>query len=323
MTSDDSQVKYWGDKRYHTLNYHLRDKFGSKVFKIPLNAGFTCPNRDGKLGSAGCLYCSAQGSGDFAGDPEQGIKEQFVEIKDVLHRKWEQGKYIAYFQAFTNTYAPAEMLEKVYQTALDESEVVGIAIATRPDCLPDDVVELLNQLNKRTYLWVELGLQTTHARTAASLNLGYGTDAFYEAVQKLTDAGIEVVAHIILGLPGEDRADMLASAQWIAGLPLQGVKIHMLHIMKHTGLARVYQSNPFSLLTQEEYVDLVVDILEILPPSMIIHRLTGDSPRDLLIEPIWTLKKWEVLNNIDRRIEQRHTWQGRLYDTTHPLAKKS
>lgn len=323
MSCDDSRVRYWDDKRYHTLNHHLRSKFGSKVFKIPLNAGFTCPNRDGKLGRAGCLYCSAQGSGDFAGDPHRGIKEQFVQVKDILHRKWDQGKYIAYFQAFTNTYAPVETLERVYETALNESDVVGIAIATRPDCLPDDVLELLNQLNRRTYLWVELGLQTTHARTAASLNLGYGTDIFYEAVRKLTSAGIEVVAHIILGLPGEDRADMLASARWIAALPLQGVKIHMLHIMKNTGMAKVFRNEPFPLLSQEEYVDLVVDVLELLPPSMVIHRLTGDSPRDLLIEPQWTLKKWEVLNSIDHRLEERHTWQGRICDTIDPLANKS
>lgn len=305
--------RQWGEKRYYSLNYYLRQKYGQKVFKIPLNAGLTCPNRDGTIGQGGCLYCSASGSGDYAGCPQDSIHEQFAKIKAIMHRKWEQGLYIAYFQAFTNTYAPVDKLKQLYREAMNEEGVVGLAIATRPDCLPDEVIHLLQELNQQTNVWVELGLQTTHETTLKDMNTGYTYQQYQEALIKLNQAQIEVVTHIILGLPGETRDEMLVSAHRLAALPMQGMKIHMLHLMKGTGLEQRYRQNPFPLLKREEYVELVIDILEITPPQRVIHRLTGDSPRESLIAPEWSLYKWEVLNEIDRRLEERQTWQGKLY----------
>ncbi len=303
----------WDGKRYHNLNYHLKNKFGHKVFKIPLDAGFTCPNRDGTLAKGGCLFCSTSGSGDFAGDSQDSIREQFAQVTDIMHRKWATGQYIAYFQAFSNTYAPVARLQTLYEEALSQPGVVGLAIATRPDCIDDGVVDLLGNLNQRTYLWVELGLQTIHKKTARQMNLQYDYDSFLGALEKLQNEKIETCAHIILGLPGETREDMLETAQEVARLPLQGLKIHLLHLMQDTPLARIYQEKPFAFLRQDEYVNLVADILEIISPEMIIHRLTGDSPRQLLIGPHWSLNKWEVLNNIDKCLVERDTWQGKLY----------
>lgn len=303
----------WGGKRYHTLNYHLKNKFGQKVFKISLDAGFTCPNRDGTLAKGGCLFCSSNGSGDFAGDCKDSIMDQFEKVKNIMHRKWSTGKYIAYFQAFSNTYAPIEILNNLYTQALNQPDVVGLAIATRPDCIDDEIVKLLSKLKQQTYLWVELGLQTIHNKTAREMNLQYDYASFLLALEKLQWSNIETCAHIILGLPGEVKDDMLQTAQTLAKLPLQGLKIHLLHLMKGTPLAKIYQQKPFPFLTQDEYVNLVVDILEILPPEMIIHRLTGDSPRNLLIGPQWSLNKWEVLNSIDKSLVIRDTWQGKNY----------
>lgn len=303
----------WGEKRYHSLNYHLRQKFGEKVFKIPLDAGFTCPNRDGTLSMEGCYFCSPRGSGDFAGIRGQELSEQFAQIKQAMHKKWSHGKYIAYFQAFSNTYGPVEKLRKLYNQALEEYGVVGIAIATRPDCLPEDVLRLLTEIKEQTYLWVELGLQTIHPETAQRLNLQYDYMDFLEALKRLQDLKIETCAHIILGLPDENTDDMMTSARALATLPLQGVKIHLLHLMRDTPLHRHYQERAFSFLSKREYVKLVVDILEILPPELIIHRLTGDSPRNLLVGPEWSLNKWEILNSIDREFILRNSWQGKHY----------
>lgn len=303
---------WWGNKRYHTLNWELRKVFGTKVFKIPLDAGFTCPNRDGKLSDKGCLFCSPRGSGDFAGDRKEDLKQQFDNLKAVMHKKWHQGKYIAYFQAFTNTYGDVEYLRKVYQLALGQPEVVGLAIATRPDCLPEEVLDLLAAFNKKTYLWVELGLQTIHTQTAQSMNLQYDYEKFKQSLQNLRKREIQTVAHIILGLPGETHEMMRATGETVAELPIQGLKIHLLHLMKNTPLAQVYKDKPFPYLTQHEYIDLVADILEKIPPDVVIHRLTGDSPRSTLIGPEWSLNKWEVLNSIDDRLVQRNTWQGRM-----------
>lgn len=313
MTKNQIQPdKFWGDKRYHSLNYYLREKFGQKVFKISLDAGFTCPNRDGKLATGGCLFCSERGSGDFAGDREVSLSVQFEQVKKVMHKKWSSDKYIAYFQAFTNTYAPVERLEKIYSFALQQSGVVGLAIATRPDCLPDDVLDLLEEINQKTYLWVELGLQTVHKRTARLVNLHYDYDVFVDSLYKLQARGIETCTHIILGLPGETREDMMATARAVAALPIQGLKIHLLHLMKGTPLVNLYEQNKLEFLSKEDYVNLVVDILEIIPSRVVIHRLTGDSPRNLLIGPQWSLKKWEVLNSINDALLKRNTWQGRL-----------
>jgi len=309
--SKEMSGRRWGTKRYHTFNEHLRQVFGEKVFKVPLDAGFSCPNRDGTLGYGGCVYCSERGSGDFAGEATLSIGDQFAQVKKRMTKKWPRAKYLAYFQPYTNTYAPLERLREVYQEALNQEGVVGLAIATRPDCLPDDVLDYLGELNRRTYLWVELGLQTIHEKTLAWIRRGHDYQAFLDGLKRLREREIRVCAHIILGLPGETRQDMLTTAATVAGLPLQGVKIHLLHVLKGTGLARQYAATPFPLLSQKEYVELVADILEILPAEIIVQRLTGDGPPDDLIAPLWSRKKWEVLNAIDEELARRDSWQGK------------
>lgn len=305
--------RQWGDKRFNALNYHLRQEFGTKVFKVPLDAGLTCPNRDGTRGVGGCAFCSPAGSGDFAGDRALDIKSQFRQVKETMHRKWPNAKYIAYFQAFTNTYAPSQVLRGLYYSILEENGVVGISIATRPDCLPQDTLDLLEEINQQTYLWLELGLQSIHRSTAKDMNLGYGWTEFAQAWQSLRKRDIRVCPHIILGLPGEDYRMMIETASVLASLDTQGIKIHLLHVMRSTRLETMYRQGRFELLTQDEYVKLVVDILEILPPEMVVHRLTGDSPRETLIGPEWSLKKWEVLNSIDKELRRRDTWQGKYH----------
>jgi uncharacterized protein len=300
-----------GEKRYYTLNQHLREVFGEKVFKVSLDAGFTCPNRDGTLGRGGCVYCSARGSGDFAGKPEKSIHDQFEEVKEIMRRKWPNAKYLAYFQAYTNTYAPVKRLREVYEQALQEENVVGLSIATRPDCLPNEVLDYLEELNQRTYLWVELGLQSIHDRTMDWVGRGHSYLDFLKGLKALQERNIRVCAHVILGLPGESIEDMHETARVIAGLPLQGVKLHLLHVLRGTPLAKIFKSEPFPLLSQDDYISLIADIIEILPPEVIIHRLTGDAPRKDLIAPLWSLKKWEILNAIDLELEKRESWQGK------------
>ena len=311
----EPQPLVWGDKRYHTWNYHLRQIFGEKVFKVPVDAGFTCPNRDGKVGTGGCIFCSSKGAGDFAGSRIKSLTEQFAEVKAMMHKKWPKANYIGYFQAFTNTYASVPVLRERYETVLAHEGVVGLSIATRPDCLPDQVLDLLAEFNEKTYLWVELGLQTIHDGTGALINRGYDHQTFLTALEGLRSRQIRTCAHIILGLPGETRADMLATAKSIAGLPVQGLKVHLLHLMQGTPMVNLYQEGKLTLMEREDYISLVVDILEILPPAMVIHRLTGDAPRDLLLGPLWSLKKWEVLNAIDAELVRRRTWQGRLWES--------
>lgn len=298
-------------KRYHTLNEHLRDRFGEKVFKVSLDAGFTCPNRDGTLGRSGCVYCSERGSGDFAGDQKLSVHDQFIQVAERMKKKWPSAKYIAYFQAYTNTYASVERLREVYEEGIAEEKVIGLSISTRPDCLPEDVLDYLEELNRRTYLWVELGLQSSHDRTMEWIKRRHNYSQFLKGLEQLRSRGIQVCAHIILGLPGETKTEMMETAQAVADLPLQGIKIHLLHVLKGTPLATIYQHEPFKLMTKEDYVSLVVDILEILPPEMVIHRLTGDGPPEDLIGPLWSRKKWEVLNAIDAELERRDTWQGK------------
>ncbi|CCQ94334.1 putative Fe-S oxidoreductase [[Clostridium] ultunense Esp] len=303
----------WGGKRYYTWNSYLRHHFGMKVFKVMLDGGFTCPNRDGKVAIGGCTFCSSRGSGDFAGRRRDDLSKQFREVRDRMHRKWPEAKYIGYFQAFTNTYAPVEELREMYETILQEEGVVGLSIATRPDCLPDDVVELLAELHSRTELWVELGLQTIHEETARLINRGHDYPTYVEGVKKLRRHGIRVVSHIILGLPQETKEMMMATARAVAGLDVQGIKIHLLHLLKKTPMVKQYEQGVVRLMEKEEYVKQVVDILEILPPEMVIHRLTGDGPPDLLIGPMWSRKKWEVLNAIDLELVRRNSWQGKFY----------
>lgn len=303
----------WDDKRYHSLNYFLRQKFGEKVFKISLDAGFTCPNRDGTISTGGCIFCSESGSGDFAGRGE-ALSDQFFSVKEMMNKKWSGDKYILYFQAYTNTYAPALVLREKYYSLLNEEGVVGIAIATRPDCLPLEVLDLLDEINKKTYLWVELGLQTIHEDTAALINRGYNLNTYINAVNELKKRNIDVVTHSIIGLPGESKDQMLETVKFIAHTGTQGIKLHLLHLMKNTKMVELYEKNKLSFLTMDEYVNLIVECLENLPAEMVVHRLTGDSPRNLLIEPQWSLKKWEVLNAIDKKLIEKDTYQGRLFN---------
>lgn len=298
------------EKRYLTLNKHLRDLFGEKVIKVSLDAGLSCPNRDGTLSRGGCIFCSEKGSGDFAGQRGHSIKEQFDEVRGRTLKKWPKAKYIAYFQSFSGTYGPAEYLEGLYAEALKQTGVVGLSISTRPDCLTDEILNILDDLNKRTYLWIELGLQSIHHKTLEWMNRGHDFECFKEALFKLRQINIRVCAHIILGMPGETRQEMLDTASELGKLPMQGIKIHSLHILEGTRLADSYRRERFSLLTMEEYIELVADILEILPPDMIVHRLMGDGPSADVIGPSWTRNKWEVLNGIDREMEKRGSYQG-------------
>lgn len=299
------------NKRYHTWNYHLRNEFGEKIFKVSLDAGFDCPNRDGTVAYGGCTFCSAAGSGDFAGDRRDDVITQYHEMKEKMRSKWKDGKCIAYFQAYTNTHAPLEVLKEKFEPLLAEKDVVGLSIATRPDCLPDDVVAYLADLNKRTYLWVELGLQTVHERTANLINRAHDYPSYVEGVNKLRKHGIRVCSHIINGLPLEDYDMMMETAREVAKLDVQGIKIHLLHLLKGTPMVKQYEKGQLEFLSLEDYVSLVVDQLEIIPEDVIVHRITGDGSPDLMIGPMWSLNKWEVLNSIDAEFVRRGSWQGK------------
>ena len=301
------------NKRYHTWNYHLRQTFGHKVFKVALDGGFDCPNRDGTVAYGGCTFCSAAGSGDFAGNRVDDLTTQFQNIKEKMHSKWKDGKYMAYFQAYTNTHGPIEELKEKFESVLSQEGVVGISIATRPDCLPDEVVEYLAELNKRTYLWVELGLQTVHERTALLINRAHDYQCYVEGVNKLRKHNIRICSHIINGLPLESYDMMMTTAKEVAKLDVQGIKIHLLHLLKGTPMVKQYEKGKLEFLSLENYVSLVCDQLEILPPEMIVHRITGDGPIDLMIGPMWSVNKWEVLNSIDAELKRRDSWQGKFY----------
>ncbi|GGB02736.1 TIGR01212 family radical SAM protein [Macrococcus hajekii] len=310
-----NQFKYALDnKRYHTWNYHLRQKFGQKIFKVALEGGFDCPNRDGTVAHGGCTFCSVAGSGDFAGERVDPIPVQFEKIKNRTHEKWKDGQYIAYFQAYTNTHAPLHVLKEKYEAALAQEGVVGLSIATRPDCLPDDVVEYLAELNERTYLWVELGLQTVHQETSDLINRAHDMQCYYEGIAKLRKHNINICSHIINGLPGENYDMMMETAQAVADMDVQGIKIHLLHLLKGTPMIKQYEKGKLEFMTKEDYVSLVADQLEILPPEMIIHRITGDGPIELMIGPMWSVNKWEVLNAIDQELIRRDSWQGKRYE---------
>lgn len=310
-----ADFKYsFNDKRYHTWNYHLKNKFHQKIFKVALDAGFDCPNRDGTVAYGGCTFCSVAGSGDFAGDRVDPIEVQFEKIKNrTQSQKWKKGKYIAYFQSFTNTHAPLEVLKEKFEAALKIDGVVGLSIGTRPDCLPRDVVEYLSELNERTYLWVELGLQTVHEKTAKLINRAHDFECYKEGVEKLRKHNINVCSHIINGLPGEDYNMMMETAKAVASLDVQGIKIHLLHLLKGTPMVKQYEKGLLEFLTLEDYINLVIDQLEMLPPEMIIHRITGDGPIDQLIGPMWSADKWNVLNSIDDALKTRDTYQGKNY----------
>ncbi|MBY6839249.1 TIGR01212 family radical SAM protein [Clostridium botulinum] len=304
----------WNGKRYHSLNYFLREKFGEKVFKISLDGGFSCPNRDGKVSKGGCVFCSARGSGDYAGSRNFSITNQFNNVKTMMANKWKSGKYIAYFQAYTNTYAPVDELRQKYEEAINQEGVVALSIATRPDCLEDEVLDLIEELSKKLYVWVELGLQTINDDVAKKINRGYDLKVFDDAMTRLKERNIDVVVHSILGLPGESQDDMLKTIDYIAHSGAQGIKLHLLHLMKDTKMVELYESGELQFLSQEDYIKLICKAVSMLPKEMVVHRLTGDAPRDLLIGPMWSLKKWEVLNAIDKTLEDNEIYQGKNFD---------
>ena len=306
-------MKKWNEKRYHSLNYFLRNKFGEKIYKISLDGGFTCPNRDGKVSKGGCTFCSARGSGDFAGSRILSITEQFEDRKKMMEKKWKDGKYIAYFQAYTNTYAPVEELTRKYEEALAQENVIALSIATRPDCLDEDVLDYLEELNKKIYLWVELGLQTVNDETGRNFNRGYDLEVFDKSLKDLQKRGIEVVVHTIFGLPGETKEDMLKTIDYVAHSGAQGIKFHLLHLMTGTKMVEQYESGELQLLSKEDYIDLICKGIAMIPEEMVVHRLTGDAPRQSLIGPMWSLKKWEVLNDIDKALVDNDIWQGKNF----------
>lgn len=308
------EIEYYGGKRYNTWNGHLRTKFGKKVMKIALNGGFTCPNIDGKKGYGGCTYCSSSGSGDFAGDPAHSILTQFEEVKSRMLKKWHEGLYMPYFQAHTNTYAPAPVLRERFEPVLKKDGVVGISIATRADCLENDVLEYLSELNGRTYLIVELGLQSIFDSTGERINRCHTYAEFLEGYNKLADRGINVCIHLINGLPGEDKDMMLESAKTVAALRPHCLKLHLLHVIRGTRMEQELLEGRVGLMSLEDYVDIIVRQLEVIHPRTVIQRLTGDGARADLVGPMWSLKKFEVLNAIDRELEKRDTYQGKKAD---------
>lgn len=299
------------NKRYHTLDYFYKNKFGKKVCKISLNAGFTCPNKDGTKGYGGCIYCSKLGSGDFAGNKEKDLITQFNEVKEIMKKKWPDALYIGYFQANTNTYAKTEVLKQKYEPILELENVIGLNIATRPDAITEDCLDYLEELSTRTYLTVELGLQTIHEKTTKLINRGHDLECFTNMVKELRKRNINVVVHIINGLPYETKEMMLETVEYLNKLDIQGIKIHMLHIIKDTRLANLYNQEKFHILTKEEYIDIVIEQLERLRPEIIINRITGDPVKEDLIEPTWLLKKFCVLNDIDKEMVKRDSYQGK------------
>lgn len=295
------------NKRYHTLNYYFKNRYGKKTFKVSLNGNFSCPN---KINGKGCIFCSRLGSGDFAGNKEKDLITQFNEVKTIMEKKWPDSYYIGYFQANTNTFAPVPILKEKYEQILSLPNVVGLNIATRSDAITEECYDYLEELSKRTNLIVELGLQSIHEKTLKFINRGHDLQNFEQAVKELQKRNIEVIVHIINGLPGETKEDMIETIKYLNDLKIGGIKIHMLHIIENTDLADYYKENPFHILTKEEYIDIVVSQLEYLSPEIVIHRITGDPKKEDLIEPTWLLKKFCVLNDIDKELLKRNTYQG-------------
>lgn len=305
--------KMWNDKRYYSFDYYLKEQFGHRLYKISLDAGMTCPNRDGTLDTRGCIFCSAGGSGDFATDSHLSITEQIETGKEFIAHKVsteiDDPQYIAYFQAFTNTYAPIDKLKMIYNEAIHHPDIAVLSIATRPDCLGDDVLALLADLNKIKPVWVELGLQTIHEDTAKLIRRGYPLSCFDEAVTKLKSLGINIIVHLILGLPFETKEDILESVRYVSNSGVQGIKLQLLHILKNTDLQEYLPR--MHVLTLEEYTDILVECLTWLDPSIVVHRITGDGPKDLLLAPLWSSNKKLVLNTIWHTMKVTDSWQGK------------
>lgn len=301
------------NKRYHTWNYALRQQFGEKIFKVPIDGGFDCPNRDGTVAKGGCTFCSVSGSGDMIVAPSDPLPLQFQKEIQLMHQKWPTvDQYIVYFQNFTNTHAPVDVIRHRFEQVVNEKGVVGLSIGTRPDCLPDEVVNYLAELNERFYLWVELGLQTTFEKTSAAINRAHDYQTYLDGVAKLRKHGIRVCTHLINGLPGETPAMMRENVRrTIQDSDIQGIKLHLLHLMTNTKMMRDYNEGRLQLMSKEAYVSVICDQLEMIPPEIVIHRLTGDAPFETIIGPMWSLKKWEVLNAIDAEMKRRNSYQGK------------
>ena len=300
-------------RKIYMLNDFLKEKFNKKIYKVSLDGGFTCPNRDGKVSKGGCIFCSENGSGDFTATKLKSIHAQIEEQIDLVSKKYKGDKYIAYFQNFTNTYAEVSYLRKIYQEALSHEKIVGLAIATRPDCLGDDVLELLAELNKKTFLWVELGLQTVNDDVAKYFNRAYETEIYKEASEKLNRLNIKFVTHIIIGLPKEEEDDYLKTAIFAQNCGTWGIKLHLMYVVKNTPLEKLYLNGDLKVNTKEEYVEKVINILENISPEIVVHRLTGDGDRETLVAPLWSIKKIDVLNSIHKELKRRNTYQGKLY----------
>ena len=303
----------WGDKPYHSLDYELKRQFGQKIYKVSLDGGMSCPNRDGTVGTGGCTFCSQGGSGEFAvgrnGDPD--VWEQIEQAKTRVHRKISgEGKYIAYFQSYTNTYAPVDYLRTLFERAITHPDIVALSVGTRPDCLGDEVVALLKELNRQKPVWVELGLQTIHEKTAERIHRGYRLEVFEDAYRRLKEAGLTVVVHVILGLPGETKEEMLETVDYLGKIPVDGIKLQLLHILKGSQMAAEYEKNPFSLMELEEYLDLILTCVARLPQSVVIHRLSGDGAKTLLIGPAWSANKKLVLNRMMQKFRENGIFQG-------------
>lgn len=305
----------WGDKPYHSLDYEMKQQFGRKVYKLALDGGMTCPNRDGTLGRGGCIFCSGGGSGEFAVSKKQytDVWQQIDEARERVAGKIpKDGPFIAYFQSYTNTYAPVSYLEPLFSRALEHPQVAGLSVGTRPDCLPEEVVRLLETLNRRKPVWVELGLQTIHEATARTIRRGYGLPVFEKAFRCLKEAGLTVVTHVILGLPGETKDMMLKTVDYLGNLPTDGIKLQLLHILKGTDLAAMYEEEPFPVMSLEEYTDLIAECIGLLPRSVVIHRISGDGPKNLLIAPEWSGNKRLVLNSIGQKLRENGVYQGKF-----------
>ena len=298
------------NKRYYTLDYFYKHKFNSKVFKVSLNAGFTCPNKDGKVGTGGCIYCSKTGSGEYGGDKTKDLVTQFNEVKNMMLNKWPNAKYIGYFQANTNTYASVEELKEKYETILKLDNVVGLNIATRCDAISDECLDYLEELNKKTYLTIELGLQTIHEKTSILINRCHTLECFTDMVKELRKRNIDVVVHIINGLPYETKEMMIETVKFLSKLDIQGIKIHALSILKDTRLEELYNKTHFKTLSREEYIEIVCDQLEYLREDIVVHRITGDPKVEDLVEPNWLIKKVTILNDIDKEMKRRDSYQG-------------
>ena len=308
-------VKRWGEKPYHSLDYEMKHRFGEKVYKISLEGGMTCPNRDGTLGTRGCIFCSGSGSGDFAAKQCNSITEQIDNaIQGISSRKPVGHKFIAYFQSFTNTYAPVSVLRPMFEEAISHPDVVMLSIGTRPDCLPEDVLDLLSDCNKKKPVIIELGLQTIHETSANYIRRGYPLSVYDTAVESLKQRNIEVVTHVIAGLPFETKKDFLSTVSYVGNSGSDGIKLQLLHVLKGTDLANEYENGVFDVLTKEEYLDWLQDALSLLPKEVVIHRLTGDGPKDLLIAPTWSSRKREVLNDLHKKLKENQIYQGKQFD---------